>query len=224
MGEPWKVRFYFDFVSPYTWMALMEGGEFARANNVLWDLRPVVYAALLDASGLVGPAEVAVKRDYTFRDVVRCARRLSLPFAGPPAHPFRSLEALRTFLVFRDGAGALPLAAAIADAGWGKGRDLTDLGVLADVASNAGQDPSDLEARISDPAVKRRLRESTAEAVAAGVFGVPTFACDNVLFWGHDRMDHLADHLAGQLPADLSEADALLARPRGADRPRARGR
>jgi 2-hydroxychromene-2-carboxylate isomerase len=218
MGETSTVRFYLDFVSPYTWLALMEARRFAAANGVRWDLRPVVYAALLDARGLVGPAEVDAKRDYTFRDVARCARRLGLALTGPPAHPFRSLEALRTFLLFRDAPAALDLAEALADAAWGKGRDLADLRVLAEAVTEAGLEAGDLGRRIAEPAVKAALRASTEEAIAAGVFGVPTFSVGGALFWGHDRMPHLADHLAGRLPAHLKEAEAMLARPRGADR------
>ena len=71
----------------------------------------------------------------------------------------------------------------------------------------------------SAPAVKRALQDRTTAAIEAGVFGVPTFALDDELFWGHDRLDQLAARLEGRLP-DLSDRAAVLeARPRGSDRP-----
>ena len=88
------VAFYLDFVSPYTYFALTQARRFESDHGVRFDVRPVVYAKLLDAAGLVGPAEREAKRRYTFADVLRSAHRLGVPLVGPPAHPFRSLEAL----------------------------------------------------------------------------------------------------------------------------------
>lgn len=212
------VRFYFDFVSPYSWLALTQATRFAGEHRVRWEPCPVVYAALLDATGLVGPAEVPAKRRHTFRDVVRCAHRLGLRLTGPPTHPFRSLGALRTLCLFREHPRAVELAAALADACWADGRPLTDVAVIADVVAAAGFDARDLAARIATPAVKQELHRLTAQALADGAFGVPSFVWDNELFWGHDRMQHLAERLAGTLPAAAPGAEALLARPRGADR------
>ena len=70
-----EIQFHLDFVSPYSWLALLRAEEFGGRHGVRWDLRPVVYAALLDAHRLVGPVETEAKRRYTFEDVARCARR-----------------------------------------------------------------------------------------------------------------------------------------------------
>lgn len=217
------VAFHFDFVSPYSYLALAQAPRFAAENGVRFDLWPVVYAKLLDAAGLVGPVESEAKRRYTFTDVLRCAHRLGVPLAGPPAHPFRSLEALRTIVLFRDDPRALDLAVALASACWGEGRDLTDPAVLTDIVTRTGLDASSLVERISAPDVKERLAASTAEAIAAGVFGVPTFSVGGELFWGQDRLPLLADYIAGRLPPMSETSTRLLSRPRGADRPRRTG-
>lgn len=212
------IRLYFDVVSPYTWLALLEAGAFARRNGIIWDPRPVVYGALLGAWGLLGPVEVPVKRDYTVRDVARCARLLGRRLVGPPAHPFRSVEALRAFLLFRGTVPPLPLAVALADAAWGEGRDLTDASVLAEVVRRAGADPAGLEARLRDDGVKQELRDRTEEARGRGIFGVPTFEYDGRLFWGHDRLPHLEAVLQGRLPASPPEVEEVLRRPAGVRR------
>ncbi len=215
------IPFYFDFISPYAWLALMQSRRFAEEHGIRWELRPVVYAALLDAHGLVGPAESKAKRRYTFHDVVRLARERGLKFSGPPAHPFRSLDALRTLFLFRQDRQALELATRLANACWGEGRDLGDLGVLQAVVEESGLDGSGLGERISQPETKQGLRQMTEEAIAGGVFGVPTFLNGREMFWGHDRLDQLAASLAGETAQLEETADAFLQRPRGVDRARA---
>jgi 2-hydroxychromene-2-carboxylate isomerase len=210
------VSFYLDFVSPYSYLALTQARRFERDHAVRFDVRPVVYAKLLDAAGLVGPAERESKRRYTFIDVVRGAHRLGVPLAGPPAHPFRSLEALRALTLWRQHDRALDLAVALSTAAWGQGRDLTDLAVIADVVAAAGFDPAELATRIASGEVKQALAGETAAAIDAGVFGVPTFVVGAEMFWGQDRMSYLAEHLEGKLPSVT--AAPLLSRPRGADR------
>ena len=218
------ITLYFDFLSPYTWLALMQAKDFAKEHGIRWELRPVVYAALLDAHGLVGPAETEAKRRYTFHDIARLARAHGLKFSGPPSHPFRSLEALRTQFLFREDPQALELAMQLANACWGEGRDLTDLGALRAVVNEVGLDASDLEERISTPETKQGLRALTEDAIAQGVFGVPTFLHDQEMFWGHDRLDLLAASLTGEGSAVAVQADEFLRRPRGADRRRSPAR
>ena len=214
-----SVRVYFDFVSPYSYLALTRLAAFGARHGIRWEPAPVFYAALLDANHLVGPAETSVKRRYTMTDVLRAAELQGAPLVGPPAHPFRSLEALRVATLFARDPRALELSVALSVACWAEGRDLTDWNVLAEVVERAGMDAGDLAERASTPAVKRALQEQTGAAIAAGVFGVPTFELNGELFWGHDRLDHLAARIEGRLPDLSARATALEARPRGSDRP-----
>ncbi len=213
-----SVRFYFDFISPYASLALLEAPAFAEANSLRWLLRPVAYGALLSSHGLHGPAEVPAKRRYVFADVLRIARLRGLRLRFPPAHPFRSLEALRCVALFPDRPAQLSLAVSLARACWVDGRDLTRIEVLAELVDAAGLPADDLAARLRDTAVKGRLKEWTTELIVRGGFGVPSFVLGRQLFWGQDRMAHLQRALDGQLPDDFSALESILARPRGADR------
>lgn len=208
-----QVRLFFDFISPYSWLALAEARPFAAEHDIEWQPRPVVLSKLLDATGRIGPAETAVQRRYTMRDVARCAALAGRRLVGPPVHPFRSLEALRTVCLFEGDPKVLDLAVALSDAAWGQGRDLTDVDAIAGVVDAVGLDPRDLDRRIATAAIKDRLREHTSEAIRIGVFGVPTFEYGGERFWGHDRMAHLAAHLSGELPDTEDTARALLERP-----------
>lgn len=218
-----SVRCYFDFVSPYSWLALEAMPAFAERHGIRFLMRPVLYAALLDATGLIGPVETEAKRAYTFADIRRCAALHGLPLTGPPEHPFRSLPALRLACLFADHAEALDLSVRLARAAWSDGADLTSAAVLASVARTLGLPVDDLGNRVAAPDLKQRLRRFTDEALGLGVFGVPTFELDGELFWGHDRLEHLAARCTGVLADPRPGLSTMLARPRGAVRVRAPG-
>lgn len=215
-----RVDFYFDVISPYSWLALRRAPELAEREGIEWRYEPVVYGVILDRTGLVGPAETAAKRRYTFLDVARQAARAGIPLVGPPAHPFRSLEALRTIRLFRDRPEVGRLARSIADAAWAEGLDVTDVTVLAARVRGVGLPADGLAERIRAEAVKRDLAEATERALAAGVFGVPSFLLDGEIFWGHDRLEDLVGRVRGTLAPLPPEIERMLARPRAVDRRR----
>ncbi|MCK5438825.1 MAG: 2-hydroxychromene-2-carboxylate isomerase [Gemmatimonadetes bacterium] len=213
------VRLYFDLISPYSYLALTQAESFGERHRIDWQVRPILYGAILDVTGLVGPAEEASKRQYTARDIIRAADQLGVPLIGPPAHPFNPLMALRTVCLYQDHPHALQLAFELADRCWGQGRPLTEHTVLEDALRTTALDGVDLAARITAPTTKARLKANTDEALAAGVFGVPTFLWQGEIFWGHDRMGHLADRLTERLDSPEPRAQAWVARPRDAERP-----
>jgi 2-hydroxychromene-2-carboxylate isomerase len=157
---------YFDLVSPFAYLALPAVERLAARHPVR--LRPVVFGAILSHWGGLGPAEVAPKRLHTYRLCRFLADQAGLPLRFPPAHPFRSLDALRG-LSTTDEPG-LPEVRAAFDHIWGQGGDPALLPGSA------------------DPAAKDRLRAWTAEAIGAGVFGVPSLVVDGEVFWGLDAM------------------------------------
>ena len=209
---------YVDPVSPYVWLA-MRSLERLDASGVEVRFVPVLFAGLLKAHGNLGPAEVPAKRSYLFRDVMREAARRGLPFAGPPGHPFNPLTALRMCTALEDDAERRALALCLAVACWERGEDISDAAVLARLADAAGFDGQDLLARAATPQVKQALAAATDAAVAAGIFGVPTYALDGELFWGGDRIETLLWHLDGGA-IDEDRLAAFLARPPLAQRNR----
>src|SRR5512140_3653821 len=89
------IRFCFDYVSPYAYLAWTQIHALAARHGREVTPVPVLFAALLDAAGTKGPAEIPAKRGYVFKDVLRSAHRLRVPLVPPPAHPFNPLLALR---------------------------------------------------------------------------------------------------------------------------------
>jgi 2-hydroxychromene-2-carboxylate isomerase len=215
------LQFFFDVVSPYAWLGWHELD--ARRAQLQLDLQPVptLFGVLLDACGGVGPAEIPEKRAYTFRDVQRCALRAGLRLSGPPRHPFNPLKALRLCAAVADSEARFQLAGRLLDAAWAEGRDLESDHVLRDVLRTSGLPPTLLDS-IATNAIKDRLRAHVEQALALGVFGVPTFVVGSELFWGHDRLEHVAAFLRGELAIDEELQARVLARPRGSERQGAR--
>ena len=210
------VEFYFDPVSPYAWLAAEQLSRVTAAGGDIV-CRPILLAALLNAHGTKGPAEVPAKREYVFRDVMRQAKRLGLPFCGPPSHPFNPLAALRAILAVEGEAQRLVLTRRLLAAVWSEGIDIADPETLSGVLSRSGFDSAALLAAAATPEVKQRLRSFTQEAIDARVFGVPTFRLHGELFWGADRLDTLVWALkGGSIDDDLYQC--VLRRPTTASR------
>ncbi|MGH8192646.1 MAG: 2-hydroxychromene-2-carboxylate isomerase [Rhodanobacteraceae bacterium] len=210
------VEFYFDPISPYAWLASEQLDSIAEAGGQIV-CRPILFAALLNACGTTGPAEVPVKRAYAFRDVMRQAKRLGLPFRGPPAHPFNPLAALRTICAVEDRAQRLKLTRHLLAAIWREGVDVSDADALREVLQNGGFDAVNLIVAATAGEVKQRLRSATQEAIDLGIFGVPTFRLRGELFWGADRVDTVVWALRGGT-IDGSLYENVLARPASAKR------
>jgi 2-hydroxychromene-2-carboxylate isomerase len=181
------LTFYFDFVSPYSYIAFKRLHELPEGISV--ELKPVLFAALLDHFGQKGPAEVPVKRRWTYRWCAWWARSLGIPFRFPASHPFNPLHHLRLAIA----AGPTTEAVGrIFDEIWTTGAEASDPKVFSALAQALDVDA----ARLGAPEVKDALRRNTDEAAARGVFGVPTFEADGELFWGADALGFVNAFLA----------------------------
>jgi 2-hydroxychromene-2-carboxylate isomerase len=212
------VDFYFDFVSPYPWLASHQLGELREGMAVKFCFVPVLFAALLNHHSNMGPAEIPAKRRYTFEDTRRWAVHLGLTFRSPPAHPFNPLKPLRVTSAIDDDGLREAIAVKLFDAAWSEGRDITSDGVIREVADSIGLNGQDLLVKAHTVEIKERLRLQTGRAIQAGVFGVPSFVVNGEIFWGNDRLHFLKQYLQGRLPTDPATIEEILARPRAADR------
>ncbi len=199
-----SLRFSFDFISPYAYLAWGRVHEFAARHRLQLEVEPVLFAAMLDAWGHKGPAEIPPKRLYTYKHAARLAADHGMPLQPPPAHPFNPLLGLRL--------ASLPLSATeqrvIIDVlftrAWAAGTGITDPAEVVRALEQAGlPGPALVEAAGADDN-KQRLRDATDRAVARGLFGVPSMEVEGELFWGQDSFEHLARFLRGEdpVPAD----------------------
>jgi len=204
---------YFDLVSPFAYLAL---GEIeALSLQVPIALRPVLFGAMLNHWGQLGPAEIAPKRVQTSRICVWKARENGIAFRFPPAHPFNPLVLLRLLTALD---GRPDAVRALFDLIWRDGRDPQSPETLRLARERLGI--ADFDAVIETSDAKAKLRLATQAAVAAGVFGVPTLALGGQLFWGTDAMPMARAYLANPLLFEDEEMRRVEALPTGVDRRR----
>lgn len=216
MAEP--IRFYFDVISPYAYLAFRALPAIAARHGRAIELEPILFAALLDHHGQKGPAEIPAKRAYLMKDVVRKAHALSVsPVAPPPSHPFSPLLALRAILAV-EGEARRKAAEALFSAVWGGGPGVETPAVVEARLTEAGLDGAAIVERTKDAGLKARLRDGTARAIEAGVFGVPTMLVDGELFFGVDSLPFLEQFLEGRDPVSAEDVARWATLPASASR------
>jgi 2-hydroxychromene-2-carboxylate isomerase len=195
---PDPIDFYFDFSSPYGYLAStrIDAIGARHGRDVVW--RPFLLGVAFKTTGQKPLTEQPLRGPYSARDFGRSARLLGVPFTLPTPFPFPSLAACRAFywLAERDPGKAKALARTVYRAAFGEGRDMRSVDAVAGAASGIGIDPVALKAACEDPAVKDRLKNATEAALARGVFGSPFIVVDGEPFWGHDRLDQVEKWLA----------------------------
>jgi len=208
-----QVDWYFDFISPYAW--LQAESFHLLPSNVVLTCKPVLFAGLLQHWGQLGPAEIVPKRRFTYRYIVWRARALGLPVCLPSSHPFNPLKLLRLAVVVD---GQRDVVQKLFRFVWSEGKLSDDPRAWRELIDALGL--PDADERIADPAVKERLRLNTEEAVARGVFGVPTALVDDELFWGADATEMLLDYLAADAVFNSQEMGRASNLPAGVVRRR----
>jgi len=188
------ITFYLDFISPYSYLAFEKLPEALMGHSYSVTYKPILFAALLKHHGQLGPAEIAPKRDWTYRQVMWQAHRHGVDLQMPASHPFNPLDLLR--LAVACAANGQPnryVCETIFKHVWQGGAEASDPQRLQALT----QQLAPPRASHSDE-VKAQLKAHTEEAIARGVFGVPTFEVDDKLFWGFDALPMLAAYLSGE--------------------------
>ncbi|MDC0716303.1 2-hydroxychromene-2-carboxylate isomerase [Nannocystis bainbridge] len=212
------IDFFFDVISPYVYLAdALLPGLRARHPGLVIVHRPVLFAGLLKHWGQLGPAEIASKRVFMFKDILRRAAEHDLPLRGPASHPFNPLLAQRTILAAAPEQRAAATTA-IARAGWAEGAELGDPATIVAALDRAGLPGAALVARAGEADIKAALVRETEQAIALGVFGVPSFLVRGELVWGQDRLRDVEAILAGRDPVTPAAVESLLTRPASANR------
>ncbi len=190
---PAPIDFYFDFSSPYGYLAAEQIEELAarHGREVAW--RPILLGAVFPQTGSQPLLNIPLKGDYARRDMERSARLLGIPFQVPAKFPFMSVAACRAFywLQDEDPEKAVALAKALYREAFAKGRAVDSAESVVAVASSLAVDAEKLAAALNDSTVKERLRKEVDAAISKGVFGSPLIVVDGEPFWGHDRLEQV---------------------------------
>ena len=182
--------FYFDVVSPFAYLL---NATFDRsALPIELERKPVLLAGMLHAFGQKGPAEIPSKRIFTYEYCTWLAQQHGIPFQMPAAHPFNPIRYLRLILALKCEPAVI---SAVFHTLFATGLDPAEPSTWTSLTDQLGV--PDAEALIGNPDVKLQLRANTDDAIAKGVFGVPTIEVDERLFFGFDSLPMLAAYLVG---------------------------
>lgn len=191
------MRFTFDFISPYAYLAAMKVEEL---GEVEWS--PVLFAAMLNHNGQKGPIEIPSKRIYTFKNVLRTAHDHGIPILPPPSHPFNPLLALRLVTLQPRPDWTKTLFCAV----WNGGPGIESREAIAQVLPEAVSYFDEAES----PENKSRLKENTERAIERQVFGVPSLEIGDEVFWGFDSFPHVRRYLDGDDPIGQEDLQRWL--------------
>lgn len=187
------IDFYFDFSSPYGYLAAMRIDALAAkyARTAVW--RPILLGPAFKASGNAPLIGQPLKGDYARRDLVRTAAFMGIPFGMPTPFPIGTQNAARAFywLTDQNPVVAKAVAMSLLKAYFVEGRDITSPEVVAEIASQHNVDRAELGTALADPGVKDRLKREVEASLALGVFGSPYIVVDGEAFWGTDRLEQV---------------------------------
>lgn len=193
-----QVEFWFDFGSPYSYLACRALPAMAARHGAQIAWRPMLLGGVFQATGNRSPIDNPAKRAFLNKDLPRWARRYNAPFLLNPHFPINTLALMRgaAGLQQRSESDFLRYTDAMMAAMWEQGCNLAQPEALTSVLQRAGFDPGEFHAMVNDPQVKARLKALTDEAVARGVFGAPTFFVGGEMYWGQDQLGFVEEALA----------------------------
>ncbi|MEQ8664587.1 MAG: 2-hydroxychromene-2-carboxylate isomerase [Rhodospirillales bacterium] len=187
MPEP--IDFYFDFSSPYGYLAAEKIEQVVApfGRDLRW--RPILLGAAFKQTGSAPLVSQPLKADYAINDLKRMARFQETPFVVPDPFPIATVRAARGFywLDDQDPAAAVAFAKAIYRAYFAEGRNVSEPDVVDGIAAALGHDAEAFAAGVTSPEIKDRLRQEVDASLARGVFGSPFVIVDGEAFWGADR-------------------------------------
>lgn len=178
------ITFYLDFISPYAYLAFesLPKQLMGVSHRVVY--QPILFGAVLNHHGHMGPAEIPGKREWTYRQVLWQAKQMGIPLDMPLTHPFNPLSLLRLAVASSDdGAPNRYVCETIFRHVWKGGKAADDVERFAKLIEGLAP-----KRDMQEGQVKNQLKNNTEQAIAKGVFGVPTFAIDDKLFWGLDAL------------------------------------
>jgi 2-hydroxychromene-2-carboxylate isomerase len=192
------VEFFFDFGSPYTYLAYHQLPKIAARHGATIIWRPMLLGGVFQATGNKSPIEIPAKGRYSLIDLQRWAQHFGVPLQMNPHFPINTLPLMRgaVAMQLRSEVEFQRYVAVIFRAMFEHPRNLNQPEEVAAVLAENGMDPTAFVDLINAPAAKEKLKENTAQAVARGVFGAPTFFVGEQMFWGQDRLDFVEQALA----------------------------
>lgn len=189
------VEFYYDFSSPYTYIASKRIEKVCHESGASLVWKPFLLGGVFNEIGSTPAAQIENKIKYLRQDTVNCAEYYGVPFNYPEIFPLNSVRAMRGAFAASEKDKLVEYNHLMFDLYWTLGADLSRVEILAEAVANIGIDPEWFAQRIAEQEIKDMLRVETNIAITRGVFGAPTIFVDDKMYWGNDRLDFLDRYL-----------------------------
>ena len=187
-----SIEFYFDFVSPYSYIAHKRIRKMDKEENIKFIYKPILLGGLHNLIGITAPAFINPKAKFMIRDCKMVAKKFNINFAFNPKFPIISLNLMRGFLSIKSDKKKTYINNFF-DAYWCDGLNLNEELVIFSVLKKCKINKDDFQKKIKDQKIKNKLKILTQEAYEKDIFGAPTFVVNNKIFWGQDRLDYALD-------------------------------
>ena len=187
-----SIDFYFDFISPYSYLAHKKIIKLKQKNNINFNYKPILLGGLHNLQGITAPAFIKSKLKHMISDCDLIAKKDKSNFIWNSKFPINSLNIMRGYLLINNENKDLYLNI-IFDAYWKDNLDISNEEILKSLLRKCKIDPDNFFKVIKDTKIKEELKIVTQEAHSKEVFGAPTFIVNNKLFWGQDRLEFALD-------------------------------
>ena len=194
MNKP--IDFYFDFVSPYTFISFQQIKTLKFKQDFKFRLKPVLLGGLHNLHKITAPAFIPAKAKFMIRDCKMVCEKFKINFKFNSYFPIKTINLMRGVLIAEEDGIANNYIEKLFEAMWVSGLNLNDQQVIDKVLKNLDINPTTFSLRLSNQNVKDELKKRTQEAYEKGVFGAPSFVVNSKIFWGQDRLEYaLAESL-----------------------------
>jgi len=182
-------EFYFDFVSPYSFIAHKEIKKIEKKFLIKIKYRPILLGGLHNQHGIKAPAFIPAKAKFMIRDCKLIAEKKEIRFKFNSYFPIKTLNLMRgVFVAEEDGVQSFYIDN-IFNAIWESGLNMNDQNIIDKIIKNIDINPKTFFLRSNSQSVKSILEKKTNDAFEKGIFGAPTFYINNKIFWGQDRLE-----------------------------------
>jgi 2-hydroxychromene-2-carboxylate isomerase len=182
-----SIDFYFDFISPYSFLAHKRIKKIKKAENIKFTYKPILLGGLHNLIGITAPAFINSKAKFMFRDCKMVSRKFNIKFKFNPLFPINSLNLMRGLLSVKNGLKNTYIDLFF-DAYWQDALNLNDEKIIFSILKKIKINKSNFLKNIKDQKIKDKLKQLTQSAYKKDIFGAPTFVVNNKIFWGQDRL------------------------------------
>jgi len=187
-----SIDFYFDFISPYSYLAHKKIKVIKEKKDVNFIYKPILVGGLHNLQGITAPAFIKPKLKHMISDCNLIAKKEKTDFTWNSKFPTNSLNIMRGYIFINNKIKELYLDKMF-DANWKDNLDTSNEKILKETLEKCDIDLTNFLEGIKDPKIKDKLKTVTKKAHDNEIFGVPTFVVNNKIFWGQDRLEFALD-------------------------------